>query len=218
MVRQPDTSRYRGQSIFGEATPLYWENGAGYAKSGEFSLNAGIDALARIKTEIPDVKIVISLRNPIRRLISIYEKNWYHGKLSETLEDQIVGEIEGKRPVHLLKRMKYHNNLDRAFDLFGRERVQMMIFEEWTSDWGEDFNRLLHFLGAAPLATNEAPGNAPRNEATRYDKVNDGKPKIELSEKTKTILTEIAASETAECERLLNRRLPWEYKPTNPIL
>jgi Sulfotransferase domain len=102
-------------------------------------------ARKRIKLHLPDCKIICTLRDPVDRLYSHYKmlrRNvWARGTFLELIE---------ARP-HLLRGNRYAAHLGEWFDLFGRERVLVLFYEELRGDQQAYINRICSFIGIAPI-------------------------------------------------------------------
>ena len=98
------------------------------------------NALEGIRESVVDPKIVISLRNPIKRGIAEY-----HRRIEKNGEQRTFSEII-RSTGYAEKRSRYVNNIKRAIDLFGRENVLIVIFEEWIVDTNSLTEQLSEFL------------------------------------------------------------------------
>lgn len=124
-------------------------------------------AAKEIKKACPDANIIIMLRNPADMVPSL------HSRMLATLEEDIQDfeealEAEKDRaqglripkqarmPQVLLYRQiaSYTDQVSRYFDVFGRDRVQVIIFDEFVSRTDELYAETLAFLG---LSTDFAP-------------------------------------------------------------
>ncbi len=102
-------------------------------------------ARKRIKLHLPDCRIICTLRDPVDRLYSHYKmlrRNvWARGTFLDLVD---------ARP-HLLRGNRYAAHLAEWFDLFGRERVLVMFYEELRNDQQAYINRICAFIGIAPI-------------------------------------------------------------------
>jgi len=114
-------------------------------------------ALERIARYNPEMKLIISLRNPVDRAFSHW--NMRRAKGREPLEfleaiqrDQAhIG--SGLRGNAHLERGFYATQLERVFDLFPREQVLLIKYEDFRRDYGRTVNRLFDFLGVRRLTS-----------------------------------------------------------------
>ncbi len=113
-------------------------------------------ALERIARYNPRMKLVVSLRNPTERAFSQW--NMRRDKGQEPLEfidalkrDQEIGIWKRPRGNGYIARSLYSPQLEKAFDLFLRDQVLVLKYEEFRSDPSPMLKRLFDFLGVQPL-------------------------------------------------------------------
>lgn len=112
-------------------------------------------ALERIARYNPDMKLLISLRNPTDRAFSHW--NMRRAKGREPLEflDAIKRDQEqigsGLRGNAHLERGFYATQLERVFDLFPREQVLLIKYEDFRRDYARTINNVFAFLGVRRL-------------------------------------------------------------------
>lgn len=126
-------------------------------------------APARIAQELPDIKIVAMVRDPVERAFSAYKHESARGFETETLEQALA--LEDQRVVPELDRMladpqyqsdvyrhqayrrrgHYAEQLQRFVDAFGRERVHVVQSELFFTQPVDEYSGLLRFLHL-PLA------------------------------------------------------------------
>lgn len=99
-------------------------------------------AAQRIATVLPDVKIIISLRDPVKRAYSHY---WHLVKARSTMFT--FEETLRRMPNLLLGRGHYKEQLERYYDVFPREQVFVLWFEDFLNDKATTIGRILDFLG-----------------------------------------------------------------------
>ncbi|NRB59550.1 MAG: sulfotransferase [Winogradskyella sp.] len=125
--------------ILGDASPSYlWDKGA--AK--------------KIHTDFPKAKILIILRNPIERTFSHYLMNLKGGieKDSNALrafkrDEKIIRKVWGDGKVLLYKELGlYSRQVQSYFEIFGKENVKVMIYEEFFHDTDIGLSKILAFL------------------------------------------------------------------------
>ena len=108
----------------------------------------------RIKQFIPNAKIIISLRNPVTRAYSAY---WYAVKIgmeTKTFEEALHLENQRKNKGSWGERMLltyidhgfYSNQVQAYLNVFGKENVQVLIFEEWVKNPIEHIRKIYEFL------------------------------------------------------------------------
>ena len=115
-------------------------------------------ALERIARYNPEMKVIVSLRNPVARAFSQW--NMRRAKGQEPLEfidaikrDQELGVWRGPRGNAYLARSLYSPQLERVFDLFPRDQVLVIRYEEFRQKPYRVADRMFDFLGARRLHT-----------------------------------------------------------------
>lgn len=117
-------------SAIGEATPAYLH----------FE-----PAAARIKKHLPDVKLIVSLRNPVDRLYSRY--NNARGRFSEN-ENLSFEEKLQQKPA-LIDEGFYIHHLTRYLELFPREQLLILLFDDLKSDPVNFLAEMYRFIGVS---------------------------------------------------------------------
>lgn len=105
-------------------------------------------AAERIKNHNPEVKILISLRNPIDRAYSHYLLQKYSGSINPWQTFNTA--ISGRDKYHYLKRGLYAESLKHYLDTFPREQIRIVIYEELVKNPGQTFKQLYQFLKVNP--------------------------------------------------------------------
>ena len=106
----------------------------------------------------PDAKIIVILRNPVERAFSQFLMRLRDGKISETnfltevLRDYNMSENECK--VEYIERGLYFPQLKRFFDLFPKENIKIILFEDFISDTKNVLKDLFLFLNVSPISVN----------------------------------------------------------------
>ena len=98
-------------------------------------------AASEIKIFSPEAKILIMLRNPVEMLYSLYYQFLHEGKSLPSFQDAIEQESElrqkaeplfgqGKRWREVMHTdlAKFHEQVERYFNLFGQENVKVIIY------------------------------------------------------------------------------------------
>lgn len=147
---------------------LFGEKSTSYIES--------VEAARAIKKLIPEVKIVIILRNPVYRAISNYFFTKKHGLETRTLTEVF---LEGKEldvdvskfsvsPFLYLERGRYINYLRSYFDYFEADNIKLLLQEEVILTPDLHFTNLFDWLGVnndfKPEALNNIVNSVARTE------------------------------------------------------
>ncbi len=108
-------------------------------------------APGRIKTHIPDCRIITTLRDPVDHAFSAYKLvvhfAWAHGSFDEVLKS---------RP-NLGSGNQYASHLKTWFDLFGRENVLVTMYDELRAQPQSYLDRVTDFMGVERIALSAHP-------------------------------------------------------------
>jgi hypothetical protein len=114
----------------------------------------------RIHAAIPDARIVVTLREPVQRSFSIYH-----------MQERDTGRHEGESFLQALThdesiRKLYYPALKPYVDLFGRERIKVILFEELSDQTLATVQDLFGWLGVSrdfvPNLKVSNPGGVPK--------------------------------------------------------
>ena len=135
------------------------------ARGGEASVwyLFSADASREIHAFNPDASIIIMLREPAQMLHSLYHQFYFDGNedlpsFEEALEaepDRRAGRRIG-RQAYLVQALAYREvagytaQVRRYFDVFGRERVLVILYDDFVADVRETCRRAFKFLGVDP--------------------------------------------------------------------
>lgn len=124
-------------------------------------------AAAEIKAFNPESRIIIMLREPTSTLYSLYHQFRCDGNEHlPTFEEALAAETDRRAgrsiarqayfPTGLLYRSipRYAEQVKRYFDAFGRERVHVIIYDDFAADTSGSFLKTLEFLGVCPRRIN----------------------------------------------------------------
>jgi Sulfotransferase domain len=125
-------------------------------------------AIERIARDLPDVKLVAMIRDPVERAFSAYKHEYARGFEWETFEqalkledERLIGEIDRMRADpsyesfphrhHSYRhRGHYADQLERVFAHFPRHQVHIIESEAFFAKPAAEYQRLLEFLGLRP--------------------------------------------------------------------
>ena len=111
----------------------------------------------------PDARIIVMLRNPVEMIHSLHAQNLYSGE--EHLEDFAAALADEPRRLALIAEedpspipealayryvARYAEHVGRYLSVFGRDRVHVIVFEEFVRDIPTAYRRVLEFIGADP--------------------------------------------------------------------
>ena len=172
-------------------------------------------AMERIAIDLPSVKLVVMLRDPVERAFSAYKHERARGfEWEETFEraleledERLVGEVERMRNDvtyesfahrHHAYRLRGHyaEQLSRVLELFPPEQLHILESESFFSDPSMEYQRLRTFLGAGDF------------EPRQFDQHN-ARPSSPMKEGTRRALEDYYAPHDEKLAGLLGRPLAW---------
>lgn len=191
----PKKKDLQAGQITGEATPCYLWNA---------------NTPANIKKYIPDVKMIILLRNPVERTLSQYYHTFNNGNESRSLEDALL--LESLRTYRLqprgfvqrysyLQRSLYYEQLTNWFNYFPKEQFLILQSEQFYADPKASTIKTFEFIGI------------PEDEHMHdieYRAYNIGKNKKEMSPTTRSFLAEYFQPHNEKLFELLGESFDWE--------
>ena len=126
----------------------------------------------------PDAKIIIMLRNPTEMVYAQHSQAVYVGRETitdfEAALDAEESRRKGKLKTHPLSPpevfnyseiARYTEQIKRYVDLFGRDQIHFVIFDDLKADAETVFEGVLKFLG---VSTTHNVSLAPRNKNRRF--------------------------------------------------
>jgi hypothetical protein len=133
----------------GEASPQYLNDEA---------------APDRIAADLPDVRLIVSLRNPVDRAYSSYLGRLAGGTERRTLDEAL------RRGTYYFDSSLYHAPLTRYFTRFDRARIQVLLFDDLVADARATVQQVCDFLGierdfAFDASARYGSARAPRSPA-----------------------------------------------------
>jgi len=191
-----------------------------------------------IHNTVPNAKIIIILRDPVERAFSAYLM-WGLGIAAKHSFKKVIKEELDSRGRTILEPSFYYDNVKRYIDIFGREQVKVIIFEEFVKDTRMIAKDVLEFLqvnSEPPESIKEiynsykvprkVLGNiALRNQIIRYvgkkilphsmqnylitNVLLTKGKKPKLSEEDRIFFDEIVRNDLKKLSELLGRSFPW---------
>lgn len=111
-------------------------------------------AAERLARDLPGVKVVISLRDPVTRAYSHYNMLRSQGNETLTFDKAVASECNhlgsnrlNPAPRSYVDRGRYLHQLERLFRLLGRESVLVVVFEHMVQDPTGTLTAVCDFLG-----------------------------------------------------------------------
>lgn len=103
----------------------------------------------------PQAKVIMSLRNPMQRAYSHYLMNFKSGYVKGTFHDELVKDIIRQPKGWGISRLYlehgyYYDQIKRYMDLFPKEQLLILLFDEIKKDPAEVMRRVFTFLGVDP--------------------------------------------------------------------
>jgi len=126
-------------------------------------------ALERMAKDLPDVRLVVMLRDPVERAYSDFKHESARGFERETFEkaleledSRLAGEVDRMRDdiryesLHhrhhsYRHRGQYAEQLERVFEHYPRSQVHVLESDAYFSQPAREYGRLLEFLGLKPF-------------------------------------------------------------------
>lgn len=103
-------------------------------------------APARIARDLPGIKLIYILRNPVTRAYSHYWMAFRKGHINKKFEEI----VEEKNP-QIILRGKYASQLERYYDLFPKENIKGYIYESFFQNSHKGLESIHEFLGVRKL-------------------------------------------------------------------
>lgn len=128
------------QKVIGEATPSYLRSKR---------------APTEIKSFSPEARIIIMLRNPLDVMYSLHAQALRYGTepiRSFELALEADKNREGRESVGYWKFTDFPDQIKKYFNVFGRERVHIVVFDDLKKDLGSVCQGTLHFLDVTPYS------------------------------------------------------------------
>ena len=137
----------------------------GHGRAGEASVwyLSSESAPREIRAFNPDSRIVIMLREPVEMIHSLYHQFCCDGNEHLSTFEQAIDAEDDRRAGRQLSRKtyfpqglvyrdvaKYTNQVRRYFDIFGREQVRVIIYEDFAGDIAGSYRETLRFLQIDP--------------------------------------------------------------------
>ena len=191
--------RWGGHALAGESSPYYIFHPA---------------AMRRLAATLPNVRVLVLLRDPVARAFSHYHheraRGYEHLSFIDALaaEDDRLGDMTeaafddpsyrnaDHQHFSYAARGRYDHQLARAFGLFRREQVLVVVSEDLFARPAEVHREALAFLGLPGAAE----GGYPAYNRGRHD---------DLDDRVRRRLAARFEASNERVSRILGRALPW---------
>ncbi len=203
-----------------------------------------------IHDAVPNARIIILLRNPVERAFSHYLTRKTKGTVKQTFHEIITSGINDRKKGivsefnFVLDPGLYTTNVERFLDIFGIDKVKILIFEEFIKEPKKTVKEILEFLGvdAKPPENIEKPYNvfrAPRGKLSQIILTSDRlvnlsrhilpqslrwelkekflvkkESKPKIAKEDTQLLEQFYKNDIRELKNLLKRDLPWSWIDT----
>ncbi len=123
----------------------------------------------RIREQLPNVKLICSLRHPVDRAYSDYVMYLRRrGRRFDPTRDFDAASTWARPESRWMQIGRYHTLLSRYYDAFPREQIHVLLFDDLKRDPRKAIEEVYRFLGVDPtfvpdLDTPHAPGGVPRS-------------------------------------------------------
>lgn len=187
-TRYFESGYHRGPRWYRAHFPIAFGDHITFESNGYYSFHPL--AAERIGRDLPGVRVVMMVRDPVERAFSAYKHALARGLETESFEaalelesDRIAGEMEriendpsyesfSLRHHAYVTRGRYAEQLDRLASTLGEQNVFVMDADLFFADPSAEFNRLNRWLGLAPWLPQaveqwNARRSAPMPEAIR---------------------------------------------------
>lgn len=185
-----------------------------YEASGYYMFHPA--AMDRIADELPDVRLVVMLRDPVERAFSAWKHERARDFETENFidalaleEERLDGEIErmlaepgyqsySHRHHAYRRRGEYGDLLADVVDRIGRSRLHVMFSESFFSEPEREFERLCEFLGAT-----SPPANVSHER-------HNARPSDDMPDEARARLVAHFEPLDQRLEDVIGERPPWE--------
>ncbi|MEB3357730.1 MAG: sulfotransferase [Synechococcales bacterium] len=123
-------SHRRPHQICGEIAPTYFDV---------------TEVPARIRAVNPQCKIIIQLRHPVQRALSLYHHHLSKGRVSGSFSEAIL------QMPRIVEAGQYCRHICRWLDTFGADQVMFILLDDIESSPQQLLERLYHFLHLQPV-------------------------------------------------------------------
>ena len=142
---------------------------------------------ARLAAYNPDLKLIYMMRQPVERIISQYSHRLVRGTVRDDAEIAVFAD-----PAYV-NRSRYAVQIRPYLELFGPEKVLLLIFEEYTHDPLSILGRIAEFLDVRPDAFQSVDLTA-RHRSAREWYLRDSYRKMQSSTVLRAVASKVPSS------------------------
>ncbi|MGC1273658.1 MAG: sulfotransferase [Planctomycetaceae bacterium] len=150
--------------------------GAGAIGEKTASYCSSEKAARRIREHLPDVKLIWLFREPVARCYSHYWHSVQRGREPLRFADAVRAEqylVSGDRERTYLRRSRYSEQVESYLELFPREQLFFVLFEEMVKQPAVALERVFRFLEVPlrdfePATRHSHPTYGPRNPRVQW--------------------------------------------------
>lgn len=124
---------------YGEVTPMYL---------------CDPEAPQRIAQDLPNIKLIYILRNPIERAYSHYWMAFRKGHIKKSFESVVV-----EKDPRIIQRGNYYEQLEKYYKLFPSKNIRGFVHEYFFRNSSQGLEYIYEFLGVAKEANFEESGH-----------------------------------------------------------
>jgi hypothetical protein len=150
---------YRNLFVNAEQEDIVGEASTHYTKLPTYP-----DTIDRLSQDIKDPKFIYIIRHPVDRLISHYIHEWSQGIISCDI-DQAVSEF-----TELIEYSCYYKQIRPYIDLFGKNKILLVFFDQLKNNSQSELERICYFLGydKKPTWHNFPPQNVSAERIRKF--------------------------------------------------
>jgi hypothetical protein len=145
-----------GDSICGDKTPMY------------ITAEKFIKSMYKI---LPNIKIIILMRNPIDRIFSAYQHRKRNSKHMPNFEEWIFSENSPPIAKEAIIRGFYHNQIQVLLKYYDLKQIKFFIQEQMWANTTKIIESIFEFIGVTPIALSnfhrKKRNYEPMNKKTR---------------------------------------------------
>lgn len=188
-------------------------------------------ALDRIRDTLPDVKLVVMLRDPIDRAHSHYWHDRARGKTSGDFEDTVMRELDGSgQGLNYVARGRYRAQIEDILERFPPTALHVEIFEDMVDRPEDLYSSVCRFIGVddsfrpgnlgspvnsfiefRSLALRRVSHKVPGRLKTVLGRINTRRRASypPMPEKVRELLTAEFEKANQGLDKIVGRNLPW---------